>query len=269
MQSPPPADLTVSQPVAVRIQTDKPLRVETSTNGGVSLLSALIVTLPALIALFASLLVVRRSNQQSEKNSVAAINLASANAKAAVNQKANELEIARIDDWLATFFGPFMQLSGENKKIADLLRSRQADPNFRTLKALLDPEWKKTASATDLNLINRIVANGIQLRQLIREKAGATGPELTPYLSHAAAHFSLLELADAGALTDQTGDFHENVYPRQLDPVLQLERQRLEQRRHDLLGALSERHAVAPPLEIPLELALLQRATESGTGHNG
>lgn len=246
----------VPRPVDVRLHADQPLRVENVGHGTPGWLTALISVVPALIALIGSLIVVSRSNRQSEKNSLAAIELASNNAQAAVNQKANELEIARIEHWLGTFFGPFMQLSEENKRIADLLRARQSDPDFRTLKALLDPEWKRSASETDLNLISRIVGNGVQLRTLIREKAGPTAPALSAYLSRAAAHFSILELADAGALTEETGDFDLYVYPRQLDPVLKLERDRLEARRDVLLSGLSERHVAAPALEIPANLAL-------------
>jgi hypothetical protein len=149
-----------------------------------------------------------------------------------------------------------MQLSEENKRIAELLRSRQPDPSFRTLRALLDPEWKSSASETDLNLINRIVSTGIALRTLIREKAGPTSAALSEYLSHAAAHFTILELADAGALTERTGEFDQYVYPRQLDSVLILERERVEARRDELLSNLAERHDAPQTLSIPSELAL-------------
>lgn len=254
----------VPRQVDVRILADQPLRVESAGPSTPGLLTALISLGAPLIALIGSLIVVSRSNRQSEKNSLAAIDLASNNVQAAVNQKANELEIARIEQWLGTFFGPFMQLSEENKRIADLLRARQPDPEFRTLKALLDPEWKRSASKTDLSLISRIVGNGVQLRTLIREKAGPTAPALSDYLARAAAHFSILELADAGALAGQTGDFDLYVYPRQLDPVLKLERDRLETRRDALLSGLSERHAAAPPLEIPPNLALDAVADSKG-----
>ena len=40
-------------------------------------------------------------------------------------------------------------------------------------------------------------------------QAGATGAELSDYLARAAAHVSILELADAGALTDKTAIFDQ------------------------------------------------------------
>jgi hypothetical protein len=227
-------------------------------------MSALIAGLPAAIALFGGLLVVNRSNRQSEKNTKAATDLAVANAQAATNQKTNELEIGRIERWLSEFYGPFMQLSEENRRIAEVLRARQSDPEFRTLRALLDPQWRKSASKTDLNLINRIVANGIALRTLIRDKGGPVSPALSDYLATAAAHFTILELADAGAITQSTGDFDQYVYPRQLDPVLKLERNRLEARRDVLLNGLSERHPAAPPLVIPAEHALHASTAANG-----
>lgn len=242
-------------PLAVTVSTDKPLSISSAGNRP-TIFGAFIGALPAIIAVIGSLIVVYLGNRQSGKNSSALLNLTAANTKAGVNQRANELEIERIDHSLATFFGPFMQLSEENKLIAELLRSRQPDPSFRTLRALLDPDWRKSASDTDLNLINRIVATGTALRTLIREQAGPTSPAVSDYLARAAAHFTILELADAGALAERTEDFDQHVYPRQLDPVLKLERERLEARRDALLSDLSSQHAAAPALVIPPELAL-------------
>ena len=223
-----------------------------SAGGDPLWLKILIAGLPSVVAL----VVVWLGNRQSGRNSTATLDMAAANAKKAINQKANELQIERIERWLADFFGPFMQLSEENKRIADILRSRQSDSNFRTLRALLDPAWRKSATATDLKLISRIVSTGVALRTLIRKKAGPTGPALSRYLSRAAAHFTILEMAEAGALTDQTRDFKAYVYPRQLDRVLELERDRLEARREELLSDLSQQHPPAPALVIPPELAL-------------
>jgi hypothetical protein len=236
----------------VSVSTDKPLLVSSVTGGDPLWLKILIAALPSFVAL----LVVWLGNRQSGRNSAAALGMAADNTRVAINQKANEMQIERIDRWLSEFFGPFMQLSEENKLIAGILRSRQPDPSFRTLRALLDPEWKKSASATDLSLIDRIVSTGVALRTLIRERAGPTGAALSPYLARAAAHFTILELANAGALGERTEDFSQYVYPRQLDAVLNLERDRLEARRDELLSNLSERHSAAPELVIPAELAL-------------
>ena len=249
----PPAD---KGPVAVTISTDKPLAIANASPAPPMSPWTMLSSLAPVIALIGSLIVVYIGNRQSAKNTSAALNSTAANAQAAINQKANELEVQRIERWLTEFFGPFMQLSEENKRIAELLRSRQPDPSFRTLRALLDLKWKKSASGTDLNLISRIVGTGMVLRTLIREKAGPTSPALSQYLSRAAAHWTILELADAGALTERTQDFEDYVYPRELDPVLNLERERLESRRDQLLTDLSKRHPAPQALVIPADLAL-------------
>lgn len=249
-----------TQRVEVNLRAAKPLPVQTMGSGSPAWIAALITgiasLITSLIALGAALLVVARSNRQSAANSRETLALAEANARAATNQKANEVELERIEHWLASFLGPYMQISEENKRIAELLRSRQSNPDFRTLKGLLDPAWLRNASETDLNLISRIVDTGCTLRGLIREKAGPVHSALAPYLARAAAHFTILELANAGALKHDTASFDRDVYPRQLDPVLQLERERLEARRDQLLADLSKQHDAAPPLLIPKKLRL-------------
>lgn len=246
------------QDVRVSLQDNQALRVENVGGGTPAWFPALITgigaLLTSLIALTATLMAVAKSNRQNADNTKRAIEAAAANAQMAINQKANELEIAAIEQRLSSFFGPFMQLSAENKRLAVLLRARQPDANFRTLRALLDQEWKP--SATDQQLLDKVVENGLTLRGLIREKAGPVSPTLMPYLSRASAHFTILALAHARALTEKTEDFADYVYPRQLDGVLELECQRLVARRDALRGDLSKQHAPATDLIIPDELAL-------------
>lgn len=252
---------------------ERPLVIQTQGGGAPEWTPALITALgslaASLIALFTALAAVRRSNEQSATNTRQSIEMTERNTQAAINQRSNELEIATIEERLLKFFGPFMQLSEENKRLAGLLRNRQPDADFRTLKALLDPAWKKAASRTDLNLVRQIVANGVKLRTLIRESAGPVNWVLMPYLSRASAHFTILELAHEGQLTEQTEDFVAYVYPRQLDKVLELECDRLVKRRDTLRADLSTRHAAAPDLTVPPEFALDEGTVEparEGTG---
>lgn len=248
----PPRDVRVSLP------DNSVLRIESIGGGTPAWFPALITgigaLLTSLIALIATLLAVRKSNAQNAANTTSAIEAAATNAQNAVNQKANELEIAAIEQRLSSFFGPFMQLSAENKRLADLLRARQPTHDFRTLRALLDSEWKP--STTDKQLLDKIVENGLKLRRLIRENAGPVSAVLMPYLSRASAHFTILELAHARSLTEKTEEFAAYVYPRQLDGVLGLECCRLVERRDALRADLSKQHPAAADLDIPANLAL-------------
>jgi hypothetical protein len=248
----PPQDVRVSLP------SNQALRVE-SVGGGTpawfpALITGIGALLTSLIALTATLMAVAKSNRQNAENTTRAIAATTTSAQNAVNQKANELEIASIEHRLSNFFGPFMQLSAENKRLAGLLRARQPSANFRTLRALLDQEWKP--SETDQQLLDKIVENGLTLRGLIREKAGPVSPILMPFLSRASAHFTILALAHARALTEKTEEFAAYVYPRQLDGVLDLECGRLVERRDTLRADLSRQHAAATDLIVPEELAM-------------
>lgn len=260
--TPPPAEPgSQAPPQQITLQLPEgPLVIQSQGGGSPSWTPALITALgslaASLIALFTALAAVRKGNEQSGENTRQSIAMTERNAQAVINQRSNELEIATIEDRLSNFFGPFMQLSEENKRLAGLLRNRQDDPDFRTLTALLDPRWREAASPTDLNLVKQIVANGVTLRSLIREKAGPVSPVLVPYLSQASAHFTILELAHDGQLSDVTDDFIAYVYPRQLDRVLELECDRLVTRRDALRADLSARHPTAPDLVLPSDLAL-------------
>jgi hypothetical protein len=238
--------------VVVDIPDNKTLRIENVGGGSPGWMPALITGLAALltsiIALIATLTAVGRTNRQNANNTTKALEKATENATLAINQKANELEIAALEKWLSEFFGPFIQLSQENKRLAELLRSRQGDDNFRTLKALLDSAWNRTANSTDLQLVDQIVRNGLLLRSLIRKKAGPVSPAVQEVLAKASAHFTILDMANRGLLTEKTESFGEYVYPRDLDGILDAERVRVESRRDLLRSNLSKAH---PPLEGP------------------
>jgi len=249
-------------PVRVQLSSDKPLRVEQSGGGGTP------GWLPAIITGLLTLAAVAWTNRQNTKNNRDALTASATNAKAAANQKANELEIAALEARLSEFYGPFLQLSEENKRLADLLRSRQGD-GFRTLTALLGDTWAASAEATDKNLVAQIVENGVTLRQLIRDKAGPASRALQPYFARASAHFTILELAHKGELKGEPKKFADYVYPRQLDGVLDLERARLEKRRDMLRTRIAEEHSPIEDLVIPPDLALEAPAANTKAERKG
>jgi hypothetical protein len=257
--APPPAKTSEKQqigvaPDALVVQLPPgPIEFKNVSTGGgfppwlATLIAGVFTTVATLVA-------VNWTNRQNAKNNQASLDAAARNAQGETNQRANELEIAALEKRLSGFFGPFLQLSEENKRLAQLLHARQRSPDFRTLTALLDPSWLKTASTTDQTLVEKIVENGIRLRDLIREEGGPAAPAVLSWLSKASAHFTVLQLAHEGKLVDDTEQFREYVYPRELDEVLKLECDRLDRRRNVLRGDLATRHGPIEELAIPAHL---------------
>ncbi|MBY5701204.1 hypothetical protein GOL26_09485 [Sinorhizobium medicae] len=178
------------------------------------------------------------------------------NTVAAINQKANELEIKEIQTRLNDFYGRFQQVAEENHLIAREFKAHQGDPAMRTLLKLLNPGWRDTLSLSDKAIVKSLVDNGNMLRSLIREKAGLVDSAILPYLSRAALHFSMLDLAEKGELENEPQRFGRFVYPTVLDGVLQLEMSRLNCRIRRLVENSSSSHPPLENLKIPQELAL-------------
>lgn len=178
------------------------------------------------------------------------------NTVAAINQKANELEIKEIQVRMNDFYGRFQQIAEENHLIAREFKAHQGDPAMRTLVKLLDPAWRASLSPSDKAIVKSLVENGNILRTLIREKSGLVDPAILPYLSRAALHFSMLDLAHAEKLENKPDRFEKFVYPRVLDEVLVLEMGRLNSRIRKLVQASSKSHAPMQALHIPPNLAL-------------
>lgn len=176
---------------------------------------------------------------------------ATRNAKAAIIQKTNELEIESIDKRIGDFIAPFEQLSLENLKLARELRRDREKDNFRTLLALLDPSWKQGLSKGDRAIVDAIVQNGGTLRQMILEHGSSVSTAIRPHLAAASMHFRFLALADAGSLEMNPTRYDVYVYPRQLDEVLVLERRRLEARRELLRSQPDIAHGAIEDLIIP------------------
>ncbi len=151
------------------------------------------------------------------------------NTRSTIHQKANEAELAAIEAKLGVFYGPYLQRSEENFLLATDFHARQP-PGFRTLVSLLDPAWRDGLTPSDRTIVAELVANGTDLRAMIRGQSGAVDPLVRPYLARARAHFTMLILASQGALENDPARFARYVYPRQLDRVLQADMDRLRAR---------------------------------------
>jgi hypothetical protein len=161
-----------------------------------------------------------------------------------VHQKANEAELASIQTRLNEFYGPYLQRSEENRRVADELRSRQPVPgDFRLLLALQDEAWRAGLSKTDKTLVEEIVANGEALRGLLRSKAGLAEANLQDLFAQAATHFTFLTLSNQGQLAEPRR-FLPYVYPRTLDGELRAAIARLESRAAVLRAEPSRSHGL-------------------------
>lgn len=178
------------------------------------------------------------------------------NTSASNNQRANEIEINQLQAKLNGFYGPFCLISDENKIIALEFKKKQGKDDFRTLIALLDPEWRTSLSPANKTIVATMIQNGQALRALVREKAALVDPKVQPYLAKAAAHFAILELASKGELENDPTRFAQYVYPEKLDGVIALEVRRLTDRIDHLLANSDRRNKRMAPLQIPESLAL-------------
>jgi hypothetical protein len=244
-----------SAPMVVRLEPIAPIQLKSDSDPSWWTRIAPIIA-PVLSGLLA-LGGVWLGLKVGQKNTERTIKAAQRNSEAAINQKANEAELKEIQDKLDTFYGPYLLRSEENRLLAVELRNRQPDATtFRTLTKLLDPAWFRNLSKGDQTIVNEIVANGVELRTLVREKPGTVDSAVLPYLARAGAHFTMLKLAKDGALDNDPARFERYVYPRQLDEVLNADVVRLKRRSAILQNRPSDHHDSLEPLIITRELAL-------------
>ena len=238
----------------VRVEQVAPIKIE---QAGASWWARLAPIMAPLVSGFIALGGVWLGLRVGQSNTQKTIDAALRTSEAAINQKASEAELKEIQGKLDTFYGPYMQRSEENRLLALELRARQPDPaTFRTLLKLLDPAWFAGLSKSDQTIVNEIVNNGTELRNLVREKSGAVEPAVLPYLARAGAHFTMLKLAKEGALANDPQRFERYVYPGQLDKVLAMDMVRMKVRGETLQADPAKRHGPLTPLIIPPELAL-------------
>jgi hypothetical protein len=180
------------------------------------------------------------------------VKMALRNTQATLYQKSNEAEVKELQARLNEFYGPFHQISRENELVSREFRDRHKkhDPDFRTLIALLDEQWRAALDKSDRALIDRMIQNGADLRKLIRDKSGLVDVKIVPILAKAAAHFAVLEMASKGELEAQPGRFDTYVYPRDLDPAIEKEIDRLNDRIRTLLSEPGEKHPPMRPLSL-------------------
>jgi hypothetical protein len=170
-------------------------------------------------------------------------------------QKANEIELRSIQDRLDKFYVPLMILLKTDHQYAQDVRSRQPE-GYRLLVKLFDPPWLEGLSAGDRKLVQLICDQAGILETFIQQNSGGADRELIPYLSRATAHFKILQLAYKRELGDTLQTFGAYVYPKQLDKVLELAKDRLVSRIADLRSSPGTSPGAMKPLIIPHDLDL-------------
>lgn len=165
--------------------------------------------------------------------------------------KINQAEAEYLQNKLDKFYGPFILESEANHLMAQDLRSRQPVPEeYRLLDKLFDKKWRENLSPGDRALVEEICQTGERLAGVIKDNAGLVDAKILPYISRAIAHFRVLRLAYENKLGDNSGPFLCYVYPKSLDPVLELELNRLHRRMTLLRQNPTKSHGDLTPLDL-------------------
>jgi hypothetical protein len=165
--------------------------------------------------------------------------------------KINEAEANYIQEKLDKFYGPFLLESEANLLMANDMRSRQPDPRtFRLLAMLFNPDWRDTLSEGDQALVAEICDTGERLANLIKENAGLVDPAILPYIARALTHFRTLKLAYDGKLGNDSAPYLHYIYPKALDPVIEAEVARLQDRLLTLKQNPTKPHGDLAPLDL-------------------
>lgn len=160
-------------------------------------------------------------------------------------QRANEDEIQRHQRSLDEFYGPFMRLLDVTFLLSQDLRYRLNDPDYRMLLRLADPRWLPGMSSGDKVIVEEVIANDVQLENLILEKSGGrVDEEVTEYLSHAVAHFRMIRRAMKGDFgLDDVEMLKPYVFPEMLRDVVKAQSDHIARR----ITALRKAPRKAPP----------------------
>ena len=172
------------------------------------------------------------------------------NAERAAWQKANELELEAIRERLDSFYGPFRTMSDVNRLMFRVLRSR-SNQNLVLMRDLFDPNFRSSLPTGEAALLAEVAANAKNLRAFIEKNIGMVDAKVMPYLSRAAAHYRMLELAYDGVLGTDPKPFKDFVFPAAIDTVLELEVGRLERRRALLMNKPYDAPPPSEELKIP------------------
>jgi len=168
---------------------------------------------------------------------------------------ANKSELEKLQGQIAAFHVPYLIISQANNNMAQDLRHRLADPNYRMLISLFDPKWLSSLSRGDQTLVREICATGLRLRTFIEEKSGGLDPGLTEHLARASTHFRVLWLAFRRRLGTDPTPYERYVYPTQLDVAVSTDLTRLENR----IALLRKKPDEAHP---PIDALILPKAAE-------
>ena len=240
------------QPVQAPPPRPANFRVEIANPGaGWSLRDLTLLLTPLATAAVAALAV-----WASISNTTSTVGAATTNAKAERARTKNQAELERLEGIISTFHVPFLTRSEANSNMAQDLRARLKDPNYRMLVSLFNRTWLASIAKGDQTLVREICANGLRLRQFIEENGGVVDPGLSDHLARASTHFRVLWLAYGGKLGDDPAPFQRYVYPYQLDPAIRLDLERLQKRCADLRAALDADHPPIEPLNLPAEAQL-------------
>jgi hypothetical protein len=230
---------------------DVTVQLLSASEAGISLKDWAIILSPfisAIIGIAALIGTVKNTKRQIES--------ANTNAAAQRWKEANQKEIERLEAMLSTFHTPYLVRSEADKLMAEDLRDRMNDPNYRLLIKLFDPNWQKSLPSGDQALVDEICAAGQGLQKLIEEASGGVDPVLVEHLSRAITHFRILSLAHKQELGVDPKPFQRYVYPRQLDLALKVDRERVLSRLRTLRSAPSDDHGQIQALHLPVDARL-------------
>ena len=206
-----------------------------------SLTSALVATLAIFISM---------------RNTERSLDAADNNARTSRLREANAEEVAGLEALAATFHIPYLVRSSANNNLAQDLRERINDPEYRMLTSLLDRTWYAGLDARDKTIVDEVCATGEKLRAFIEEKAGGVDAGLADHLARASSHFRMLSLAREGKLGSDPGPVAKYVYPTQLDVALEADLDRIRQRIATLRAQPDKDHGTMDKLELPEDAAL-------------
>lgn len=204
--------------------------------------------LPAIVGIVALFISMRNVKMQ--------IKSSDSNADAQRWRDANFSEMEKLETLLRTFHVPYLVRAEANSNMAQDLRDRFGDPNYRLLIKLFDPTWLPSLAAGDRALVDEVCQNGLELRKFIEDNSGGVDSILADHLARASTHFRILSLAHDGKLGTDPNPFRRYVYPRQLDLAIEADRNRILQRLGQLRAAPSKNNGIIEPLNLPEDAKL-------------
>ena len=154
-----------------------------------------------------------------------------------LEEKRQQDERKDLYEKLNGFYGPVSVLLAEQRILTRLFKSGpyfQAHEGKRTLAALLEGH---RFTGNEGALLKEILETSAEIRDLIVEKGGLVEEEnraLLDMLSQARAHYRLIQLAYNGELSGDVERFARQVYPNNLDPMIEARKRQLENRLREL-----------------------------------